>query len=652
MFYPQAMTEIQLVVPAKDMLAVTKILSGKGIFHQTDVSYLSTEKGASSPGTWQDKSTAYSSLERRTQIIMQALNMGEGQPPTTEFEAMTDIETALTLVEQIENEVKKISDQLADQTKKVEQLESNLNQLEPVTDLDIDIRSLRNQKYLYSTVGILPANNVARLQESLSRIPFVFLPLRQDSQRAVVWLAGARANSEIFERAVRSAYLVPLALPEAYQGTPSEIIQTLHQHIDECHQSISSLKNELAKIHEARHQELQSLYWDLHASRVMTDAIVRFGRLKYTDLIVGWTPSIGLNELRDKLKLVSRDILVEAYPTKRGDGKNDVPVALKNPKVLNSFQMMVTTYARPRYDELDPTVLIAITFPLIYGAMFGDAGQGIILALLGGLLASRKVKALRGMASLGGLILACGLSATVFGFLYGSFFGFEDILPALWMHPLSNIMLILEIAIGAGMVLLSIGFLIGIFNAITARDWGRLLFDKNAIPGLLLYWSILAFAGTSLLGIKIIPSFVFLFFIVISVLAIMFSEPLRHLLEGHRPLFSESIITFAVQAFFELFETFISLLSNSLSYVRIGAFAVAHGGLSEAFFILGALVSPGHGIGYVIVLLIGNIFIIGFEGLIVGIQTMRLEYYEFFSKFFVGGGKRYEPLTLRPVVDE
>jgi V/A-type H+-transporting ATPase subunit I len=110
--------------------------------------------------------------------------------------------------------------------------------------------------------------------------------------------------------------------------------------------------------------------------------------------------------------------------------------------------------------------------------------------------------------------------------------------------------------------------------------------------------------------------------------------------------------TYAIQAFFELFETAISFLSNSLSYVRVGAFAVAHAGLSGVIFILAEMVSPGKGIGYWIVVALGNLFIVGFEGLIVGIQTMRLEYYEFFSKFFTGGGMRYEPIALRPDVRE
>jgi V/A-type H+-transporting ATPase subunit I len=313
---------------------------------------------------------------------------------------------------------------------------------------------------------------------------------------------------------------------------------------------------------------------------------------------------------------------------------------------------LVVTFSQPRYEELDPTFIIAVTFPLLFGAMFGDVGHGLLLALLGGLLVSRKVPALRGLAGLGGLVIACGLVATLFGFLYGSIFGMENILPALWLHPMDNIMEILLITIGAGVVLLSIGFIIGILNAWVVHDWGRLLFDRNGIAGLVLYWSLLGLVASFFIKGIPISSMLFLSIAILSGLTVMLSEALKNLLQGIRPLIEESLFAYAIQVFFELFETVVSFLSNSLSYVRVGAFAVAHVGLSAVFFILAELVSPVHGPGYWIVIILGTVFIVGFEGLIVGIQSMRLEYYEFFSKFYMGGGIQYKPLTIVPPVED
>jgi V/A-type H+-transporting ATPase subunit I len=173
-----------------------------------------------------------------------------------------------------------------------------------------------------------------------------------------------------------------------------------------------------------------------------------------------------------------------------------------------------------------------------------------------------------------------------------------------------------------------------------------LLFEHNGIAGLLLYWSLLGLAAGLLLPGFSIPISVFVALAAVSGLAVTFSVPLGRLVEGRRPLIDGGVVTYAVQIFFEMFETLIGLMSNSLSYVRVGAFAVAHAGLSAVVFILASLVSPGQGVGYWVTVVLGNVFIIGFEGMIVGIQTLRLEYYEFFSKFFTGGGTRYQPLVM------
>jgi V/A-type H+-transporting ATPase subunit I len=652
MLYPQEMTEVDLIVPEKDLLAVTRVLAGQGVFHQTDASYLNSEMGIGSVDSWQEKAAAYAALERRILATMQALDVEEGPPPPAERASMIEVEVVRPLVEQIEQEVQKASEQLANEQERLEQLESYVHQLEPVADIALDVSALRNPRYLFSMLGLIPVANVERLQTSLERIPSVLLTLRQDSQKAVVWLVGTQRNADILERAARSAYLNPLTLPDAYQGTPSEIIESLQTGIERAQQHVTEQKATMTGLHEVRRQQLQTLLWRVRASRMLADVITRFGRLRYTCLIVGWVPSSRVADLTQQLTQASHGILIETTPSKRSDVKQNVPVALHNPGILHAFQLLVTTYARPRYEEVDPTLLIMLTFPLLFGAMFGDVGHGLVLVLLGGLVASRRVRALRGLASLGTIIVACGLVATLFGFLYGSIFGLENVLPAFWIRPMDNIMQILVVAIGAGVVLLSVGFLLGILNAWRARDWGRLLFDHNGVAGLVLYWSLIGLAAAVFISGFLVRPLVFVVPAVVAGLAVMFSEVLTRLIAGHRPLVEGELGTYAIGTIFELFETLISLLSNSLSYVRVGAFAVAHAGLSAVVFILAEMVSPTRGVGYWIVVALGNLFVIGFEGLIVGIQTMRLEYYELFSKFFAGGGMCYQPISLLPTAEE
>jgi len=655
MFFPEAMTETELIIPEKDLLLVTKVLAGQGIFHQVDASFMSSDDDSDADVSWKERASEYGTLERQIMFTMGALGVEEGAPSKADEDTIIEIDAVHPQINRIEGEVKDINDQLLSKQNKLEQLQNYIKQLEPISDINLDISVLRNPRYIHSTLGNMPVANIERLETSLSRIPYVLLILRKEQDNAIVWLTGAQLNADILERAARSAYLNPLELSESFEGAPSEIIKSLGEEIENTQKDIEKLEEKLSQLHDTYKQQLQTLLWRMRYSRLLADAMARYGRLRYTYLIVGWTPSAKIESLTQQLKGISKNILIETTPLAQRGSNHSVPVALQNTGMFGAFQGLVTTYARPRYEEIDPTILMTITFPLLFGAMFGDVGHGLLLIFFGWLLSGKRVKMLAGMASLGPIILACGVVATIFGFLYGSLFGSEEFFHelfgfgALWIEPLKEINQILAVAIGAGVVILSLGFLLNIFNAWRARDWGRLIFDHHGVAGLLLYWSLLGIGASALLPAFPIPSMVFVFLTIIAAIMVMFSEVFKHLIEGHRPLVEDGIFTYLIQAFVELFETFISSLSNSVSYVRVGAFAVAHGGLSSVIFILANMAGGGSGflsvILYWVVVVLGNLFIVGFEGLIVGIQTMRLEYYEFFSKFFEGGGMSYEPLT-------
>ena len=653
MFFPEAMTEVELIVPSKDLLAVTKVLGNQGVFHQIDSTYLGLENLG--PNTWQEKAASYSTLERRIQVIMQTLNLKEEYSGVSGFDSIADLDPIQSAVDRIEAEVKKTSDQLNAEKKKLEQLESQLHQLEPIANTNVDVGALRKSTYLYSVLGIIPAANISRLETSLSRVPHAFFTLREDPQKPVVWLLGPRSNSDIIERAVKSAYLNPLTLPEEFNGTPAEITASIRKAIETSRQKISELDGVLARLADTHRKELYKLLWDVHVSRLIADAIARFGQLRHTYVGVGWVPSADLELLTQRLKQASKEILIEAIPMERSGNHPNVPVALRNPGFLAPFELLVNTYARPRYNELDPTILIAITFPLLYGAMFGDVGHGLVLAAFGWLL-SRST-------SLGGLLIACGLSGTIFGFLFGSIFGFEEILPHhpffgqfVLIQPMHSIIQILAIAIVAGIVLLNAGMLLNMYTALRSRNWGRFLFDSNGLFGWLLYLAFLILIGqifgNLLAGISIFPRFVLVIagivFVIGILVAVIFSHPLQHWMEEGHFVVEGGWGIFAVQSLAEILEKVISMFSNTMSYVRVGAFAIVHAGFTGAVFVIARLLSGGEeaGFAYWTTVVLGNLFVIGLESFIVAIQTMRLHYYEFFSKFFQGGGSPYEPLAL------
>jgi vacuolar-type H+-ATPase subunit I/STV1 len=160
MFFPKAMSELELIVPSKDLLGVMKILSGHGVFHQADSNYQALKSADGGPNTWQERAAQYAALERRVQVVMQNLGLEEGQPPSTEFQDVVEMEAAAHRLETIESEVKQITEQLANANRRAEELQSILRQLEPVSDIDLRLGALRKSHYLTSMLGLMPATNV------------------------------------------------------------------------------------------------------------------------------------------------------------------------------------------------------------------------------------------------------------------------------------------------------------------------------------------------------------------------------------------------------------------------------------------------------------------------------------------------------------
>jgi vacuolar-type H+-ATPase subunit I/STV1 len=315
MFFPREMTEVELIIPSKDLVPVTKVLSGRGVFHQVDSAFLGLE--SLGPSTWQDKAANYSTLERRLQSIMQTLGLTEEQKGSTEFETIVDIESVRPAVDRIEGDVKGVGDQLGVEKKRLESLEAQLKQLEPISHLNFEVGSLRKSDHVHSILGVMKADTKVIERLDSIRVPHVLFELKRDAKDAVVWLLGSKNNSDELERAAKSAFLNPLTLPEEFSGTPEQVVEKTRKAIEESKQKIFELETQLGKLGGVHKTELQKLWWDAHVSRLIADAIARFGQLRHTYVVVGWVPTADMALLTEKLKQASREILIEALPTER-----------------------------------------------------------------------------------------------------------------------------------------------------------------------------------------------------------------------------------------------------------------------------------------------------------------------------------------------
>lgn len=301
--------------------------------------------------------------------------------------------------------------------------------------------------------------------------------------------------------------------------------------------------------------------------------------------------------------------------------------------------MFVEMYGLPAYNEMDPTLFVALTYTLMFGIMFGDVGQGACL-LIGGVLLY-KLKNLR----LAGIVGVAGIWSVIFGFLYGSVFGFEELLPAIWMKPMDNIMSTLMMAIGFGAVLILIAMILNMVNAIRAKEYGRLLFHQSGLAGLVCYGFVVLCALLFITGHGLPATIIIGIAVGVPLVAILLKEPLTHLVEHHSRIFPEgSKVMFFVEALVEGFDVVLSYATNTISFVRVGAFALSHAGMMGVVMTLAGM-EKGNPNWIVIVL--GNLLVAGLEGLVVGIQVLRLEYYEMFSRFYTGNGKPFISFNKR-----
>jgi V/A-type H+-transporting ATPase subunit I len=290
------------------------------------------------------------------------------------------------------------------------------------------------------------------------------------------------------------------------------------------------------------------------------------------------------------------------------------PVVLLNPRWAQPFELFSRLFGMPGADEADSSRMLAVVAPLMFGYMFADVGQGAVLLIVG--------VALRRRFSAAALLVPGGIAAIAFGFLFGSVFASDSVLPALWLRPLDRPLILLGVSLGFGAGVILLGFVLDLL-----QHWwsghGRQWWATRA--GLVLCYLGMISAPLERRALWAIPAG-FAWFLIGSA---MFAPGKR--LNG------------LAGAAGEFLETLLQIAINTVSFVRVGAFALAHAGLGSA--IAGLSVAAGSRPASWLVLAAGNALIIAIEGLVVGIQTTRLILFEFFIRFMQGSGRAFRPLS-------
>lgn len=563
-----------------------------------------------------------------------------------DFQKDMSLEDALEVINTTDREFRVMKSEKSVLEKQREDLRASLVKIQPFRELKYDISKILDFIFIRFRFGKIPNEYFQKFDKYVYEdLNTIFYKCHSDENYVWGVYFVPIAEKDKVDAVYASLHFERFFLPDEYTGTPEEAYTELERQINELSAQITAINMQFSKqlysIREklmAADHKLESMSRNFDV-RKLAACTKDFHDVFY--ILCGWMSEKDAELLQKDIE--HDDNIFVIIEDDDSNISNKPPTKLNNPKLFKPFESFIRMYGLPAYNEFDPTIFLALSYILIFGCMFGDVGQGILLAIGGALLYRFK------KMDLGAIISMAGISSILFGFLYGSFFGFEHVIPALWMKPMEKLITlpvlgslnsILVIAVIFGMAMILLAMIFNIINGIKQHNIEKLLFDQNGLSGLLFYGSAVTIIILFMTGNPIPGGILLAILFVIPLLVITFKEPLALIVEKKTEKMPKDKAMFLTQAIFELIEILLSYMTNTISFVRIGAFALSHAGMMQAVMMLAGSengASPNW-----IVIILGNIFVMGMEGLIVGIHALRLEYYEIFSRFFSGSGREFK----------
>lgn len=516
-----------------------------------------------------------------------------------------------------------------------------LIQLEHVRDVNVPLQDFFHFTYVKFRYGRLPREIYQSFQAHIAnRNDVFFFETNMERDAVYVMYMTTRAQAENIDSLFASLQFERLRLSDRLEGTGDEAATNISKDILTSRMRLEEIDAELTSLRRDEGAEFLRCYSFV---RYMNDSYETRRYAAHTGesfYILGWVPGGAFRDFTENLERF--DALNYVVVSEEPDSLPDFtpPVKLKNPGIFRPFEPFVGMYGLPAYNEIDPTPLMAVTYSLLFGIMFGDLGQGAVLALIGWLMWK-----LRGNW-LGRVLVYAGACSMFFGgVVYGSIFGYEDLGYGFKvLHPAANSQQILELAVYGGAVLITLACVLNIVNGLRQHNLEKALFGSSGLAGIVLYWGVvllvLPFIGFGTSPVK--PVFLLLG-AALPLILVFLREPLAHYAERRKhwkPHGGKA--DFLMSGFFEMFETLLSYMTNTLSFLRVGAYAISHASMMGVVY---SMASSDTGSNPV-VLIVGNIIVIGIEALLVGIQVLRLDFYEIFGRFYSGTGKPYQPIII------
>jgi V/A-type H+-transporting ATPase subunit I len=548
-------------------------------------------------------------------------------------------------------------------------IEHTLEESRSFSSLNAPFKDFDQLSYLTLRIGHIDPKGHSDLQEHLADRAIV-IPLGDDR----VLAAASRKGRFALDTELKKHSFAPMTIPEEFKGIPAEMIATLENRLARVSEELRRLETQKADLQSRSSAEFRSLASSYTMAYIIEEIKKRLIGTKTAFLLTGWVPAARIPEIARNLSAITEGrISLKTFDPEEIEtvqkGEEKVPVSLKHTGFVKGFERLVFAYGAPAYGAIDPTPFVAVFFTVFFGIMFGDFGQGLVLFLLGILTGEKGLKKLAGLRVYSKPLISVSIASMLMGLLTGEFFANDTLLagptravlqlfgvenpqvPILHLmpstHSIGTIFIFFGFTIALGVILNSIGLWLNVINRFALKQYDKAVFSKTGLAGIAIFWYALFIAvrcalGGSLMWFDALG-------LGVPLVCIVAAHPLWRLIKGKRPLLTEGFFLFCIEGVVEILEVLSSYISSTVSFVRVGAFAVSHAVLSFVVFYLADMVSrvPVGPLFSVVIICVGNGIIILLEGMIVAIQVARLQYYEFFSKFFTEMGAEFQPFRFR-----
>lgn len=582
-----------------------------------------------------------------------------------EFEVVAATDSDRTEANKIIAATDEFEKRAEEKNEKLTKISETLRESESFSNLQIPYSQLEHLSFIALRIGRIPAENFENLKEAVGEHG-VIIPLGNDNSKILA--ATSKKGRFALDTELKKAGFVNMEIPESFKGIPEEVLESMKREKIEAEREVAKINEEKKNYAQTHSAEIKRLLGVFCVSEQVKDIQNGLESTSMVYRITGWIPAsdarIFMKEI-DELsegRVAIREYLPSEVPAVLS-GEEKVPVKLTHGKFVAAFERMIFSYGSPLYGAIDPTPFVALFFTFLFGIMFGDFGQGLVILLVG-ILMLKKIVKIGGWNKFAPIFIGVGCSSCVMGLVTGEFFGNETVLrpfalfvtglfgtpraPILKVMPSSDpnsifvIFGIFGVTIALGFLINSIGVIVNICNNALCKKWGNVFFGKSGLAGLLFYWYVVAFA-ISIAVFHHSPAVYDWIIIGVTLFLSAFGEPFERLFNGERPVVENGAGSLVIGGIVELIEVVSNYLSSTISFVRVGAFALAHAVLGFIMEMMSAKCGP---VGGIFVLIVGNAIVVVLEGMIVAIQVIRLQYYEFFSKFFNETGTEFKPLQF------